>query len=192
MFPTTTHTHTHRRHHRETRRGPGDRPFGPRELLGRAGFGRPGVRRGEIRPLILSVLAKRPMHGYEVIQELEATSGGRWRPSAGSVYPTLQQLADEGLVTSEEVDGRRVYTLTDSGRAAAADAPSPTWADEDDGDDIRRFFAAVMQVERVGSPEARRESRRILVDARRELYRLLAEDDAGSAPAPDAGAPSAD
>jgi DNA-binding PadR family transcriptional regulator len=189
MFPST---HTHRRHHREARRGPGHRPFGPRELFGRGGFGRPGVRRGEIRPLILSVLAKRPMHGYEVIQELEATSGGRWRPSAGSVYPTLQQLADEGLVTSEEVDGRRVYALTESGRTAAVDAPSPTWGDEDDGDDIRRFFAAVMQVERVGSPEARRESRRILADARRELYRLLAEDDAATNASRDAASASAD
>jgi DNA-binding PadR family transcriptional regulator len=160
-------------------------PFGPRDLFGRGGFGRPGVRRGEIRPLILSVLAKRPMHGYEVIQELEAASGGRWRPSAGSVYPTLQQLADEGLVTSEEVDGRRVYTLSESGRTAAADAPSPTWGENDaDPDDIRRFFEAVLQVERVGSPEARRESRRILADARRELYRILAED-AGAGPSRD-------
>lgn len=148
--------------------------------LGR-GFGRAGVRRGEIRPLILSVLAKRPMHGYEVIQELEASSGGHWRPSAGSVYPTLQQLADEGLLTSEEVDGRRVYTLTESGRAAAAETPSHTWRhDEADGDEIRRFFAAVMQVERVGSPRARAESHRILGEARRELYRLLAEDETGA------------
>ena len=77
------------------------------------------IRRGEIRPLILATLAARPMHGYEVIQELEAQSGGRWRPSAGSVYPTLQQLTDEGLLTSEEVDGRRVYSLTDEGKAAA-------------------------------------------------------------------------
>ena len=83
------------------------------------------VRRGEIRPLILAVLATKPMHGYEVITELEAQSGGRWRPSAGSVYPTLQQLSDEGLVTSEEIDGRRVYALTDEGKAAAAAAPAP-------------------------------------------------------------------
>jgi DNA-binding PadR family transcriptional regulator len=128
------------------------------------------------------------MHGYEVIQELEALSGGRWRPSAGSVYPTLQQLSDVGLVTSEEVDGRRVYTLTEPGRTAAADAPSPTWGDRDTGgDDIRRFLAAVMQVERVGSPEARREAHRILADARRELYRLLAEDDAAADARRDAG-----
>ena len=83
------------------------------------------VRRGEIRPLILAVLATKPMHGYEVITELEAQSGGRWRPSAGSIYPTLQQLADEGLVTGEEIDGRRVYALTDEGKAAAAAGPAP-------------------------------------------------------------------
>ena len=184
MFPSTHHIN--RRHHRDARRGPGHRPFGARELFGRGGLGRPLVRRGEIRPLILSALMKRPMHGYEVIQELEASSGGRWRPSAGSIYPTLQQLADEGLVTSEEIDGRRVYTISDTGRAAAADAPSPRWGAPDrDGDDIRRFFEAVVQIERVGSPAARRESHRILADARRELYRLLAEDDAGVAGAPE-------
>ena len=192
MFPSTQHPH--RRHHRDPRHRGDRHPFGSRDLFfGRGVPGRQLVRRGGIRPLILSVLANRPMHGYEVIQELEATSGGRWRPSAGSVYPTLQQLADEGLVTSEEVDGRRVYTLTDAGRTAAADAPRPSWGDGDsEGDDIRRFFEAVMQVERVGSPEARRESHRILADARRELYRLLAEDDAATATAPDAAGPSQD
>jgi DNA-binding PadR family transcriptional regulator len=125
------------------------------------------------------------MHGYEVIQELEAQSGGRWRPSAGSVYPTLQQLSDEGLVTSEEVDGRRTYTLSDEGRAAASAATAhPGW-DDTEGDrapDPRRLamqlVQAAMQVQRVGSPRARRESVEILSDTRRRLYRLLADDEA--------------
>jgi DNA-binding PadR family transcriptional regulator len=170
---------------RDPRHGPGSPPFSLRGLFGQ---GRPGalIRRGEIRPLILEVLQRKPMHGYEVIQELESLSGGRWRPSAGSVYPTLQQLADEGLVTSEELDGRRTYTLTDEGKAAVAAAPhrSPWTVGDGDADrepDIRhlvmQLLEAVMQVQKMGSPAARRESRRILADARRQVYRLLADDE---------------
>ena len=150
------------------------------------------IRRGEIRPLILAALSSRPMHGYEVIQELETQSGGRWRPSAGSVYPTLQQLADEGLATSEEIDGRRTYTLTDAGKAAAAALGTRTqWTDGDgdrDGDlgyVVRQLAGAAMQVQRVGSPAARREAGRVLTEARASLYRLLADDGAPTAP-PDA------
>jgi DNA-binding PadR family transcriptional regulator len=188
--------HEARRGGRHGRSGP---PFTLRDLFGRGQFG-PGVRRGEIRPLILAVLAQKPMHGYEVIQALEAESGGRWRPSAGSVYPTLQQLADEGLVTSEDIDGRRTYTLTDEGRAAAADAaPRTPWADAaDDAEPSIRQLAmqlagAVMQVDRMGSQRAREEARRILTDTRRRMYRLLAEDDdqddpaAGTSSGEDAG-----
>src|SRR5437870_6495489 len=105
------------------------------------------ARRG-VRPAILAVLLDRPMHGYQVIQELEERSGGRWRPSAGSVYPTLQQLEDEGLVRSSEVDGRRVYSLTDEGRSAVAAAPAarPRWADLDGGRDARDVRALAMQL----------------------------------------------
>jgi DNA-binding PadR family transcriptional regulator len=135
--------------------------------------------------LILAALAQKPMHGYEVIQELEAQSGGRWRPSAGSVYPSLQQLSDEGLVTSEEIEGRRTYTLTDAGRAAVAAAPagrSPWSRGTDRGTpDIRslalQLVGAGMQVQRMGSPAAQAEARRILADARRRMYRLLADDE---------------
>jgi DNA-binding PadR family transcriptional regulator len=174
-----------RHHHRGPRRGPGlaEGPFGFRSMLRREGR-RGGVRRGEIRPRVPDALTTRPMHGYEVIQELEARSGGRWRPSAGSVYPTLQLLADEGLVTSEEVEGRRIYTLTDAGRAAAAAAPAPSpWSDPGSGQpDLiaqgRQLMGAVVQVERMGSGAARQETARILADARRQVYRLLAEDEA--------------
>jgi DNA-binding PadR family transcriptional regulator len=166
---------------------------GFRGMLGREGWGRGGmIRRGEIRPLILAVLSVKPMHGYEVIQALEAQSGGRWRPSAGSVYPTLQLLADEGLVTSAEVDGRRTYTLTDAGRAAAAANPAPRpWDDTSSGGepDLQELFiqfaGAVMQVQRMGSAHARAETTRLLTDARRQVYRLLADDE--GEPAPDAG-----
>src|SRR5690349_2816074 len=143
------------------------------------------VRRGEVRTLILGALTTKPMHGYEVIQALEAQSGGMWRPSAGSIYPTLQQLSDEGLVSSEEVDGRRTYTLTDAGKQAVAENPAPTWDAEDEGDDkqpdIRRLAmelaAAVIQVERVGSAAAKRDATKILTDARKQMYRLLSEDE---------------
>ena len=140
------------------------------------------VRRGEVRPLILVALARKPMHGYEVIQALEAQSGGRWRPSAGSIYPTLQQLADEGLVTGSDVDGRRVYSVTDEGKAVADAAPPSPWAGDDRGEthDIRRLgrqvVEAAMQVQRVGSVNAGTAAEQILLDTRAKLYGLLAAD----------------
>jgi DNA-binding PadR family transcriptional regulator len=182
------------RHHHDRARGPASTgPWFPRLLFGQLRGGGPSLRRGEIRPLILAALAQKPMHGYEVIQELEAQSGGRWRPSAGSVYPSLQQLADEGLVTSEEMEGRRTYSLTDAGRAAVTAAPlgRTPWSRGADRDtpDIRslaiQLAGAGMQVQRMGSPAAQVEARKILVDARRRMYRLLADDE-------DAGGPSGD
>ena len=125
------------------------------------------------------------MHGYQVIQELESSTDGRWRPSAGSVYPTLQLLEDEGLVTSEEVDGRRTYSLTDAGRQAAGDLPLQRRFGPDTNAgaetlDVRKLamhlIAAAVQVKRMGSPEANRAAREILTDSRKKLYRLLAED----------------
>ena len=190
MFEHSRRRHTERFGHqdlgreigREIRRNLG---FSLGEALGRGRLG-PAVRRGEIRPLILAVLLEKPMHGYEVIQELEAQSGGRWRPSAGSIYPTLQLLADEGLVTSEDVDGRRTYTLTEAGRkAAAASTTRSPWTENDKDDDrepdIRhlaiQLAGAVIQVQKMGSTDARREASRILTDARRRMYRLLSEDE---------------
>jgi DNA-binding PadR family transcriptional regulator len=66
---------------------------------------------------VLSLVSERPKHGYELMKELEARSGGSYRVSAGTMYPTLQMLEDEGMVTSEQHDGKRVYSLTDLGRA---------------------------------------------------------------------------
>ncbi len=122
------------------------------------------------------------MHGYQVMQELGERSGGRWRPSAGSVYPTLQQLEDEGLVTVEDRDGRRTFALTDAGRTAAEAIPvDRPWARRERGDDLgglaRELGIAAIQVARVGTPAAQDSARTILTDARRSLYRLLADDD---------------
>jgi DNA-binding PadR family transcriptional regulator len=146
------------------------------------------ARRGDVRASILALLAERPMHGYQVIQELETRSEGRWRPSAGSVYPTLQQLEDEGLVRSEERDGRRVFSLTDAADAELARRPETSGApwesmgrSEDSAFELRslsfQLGAAAMQVAQVGSARSIDQARDVLVDARRRLYRLLAEDE---------------
>ena len=99
-----------------------DSPFGGRHwekawFAGPPWGGGRRARRGDVRTALISLLADNPMHGYDLIRELEQRSGGAWRPSPGSIYPTLQLLEDEGLVTSEERDGKRVYTITDAGRA---------------------------------------------------------------------------
>ena len=169
-------------------RWPDDAPPQLRELF-EAFRERAAVRRGDVRQAILGALTERPMHGYQVIQELEAQSGGRWRPSAGSVYPTLQLLEDEGLVHSEVVEGRRTYSLTEAGRAAAAQGPrSMPWdADDarDESGDLRRLaiqlIAAAVQVKRVGSADAVNEARALLIDTRRRMYGLLADEDGGRA-----------
>jgi DNA-binding PadR family transcriptional regulator len=173
-----------RSHHTET--DPRHRLM--REIFGPLREGYAAVRRGKVRPLILAVLHEQPMHGYQVMQELEARTGGRWRPSAGTIYPTLQQLEDEGLVQIEEADGRKVYRLTDAGRAEADASPliRHPWFDKrsaEESMDLRRLavqlIGATVQAQRVGSAEAQRAARDILVDSRRRLYRVLADDDAG-------------
>ncbi|TMB58344.1 MAG: helix-turn-helix transcriptional regulator [Chloroflexi bacterium] len=156
-----------------------------REIFDPLRVGRAMARHG-VRPAILAVLAKAPMHGYQVMQELEQLSGGRWRPSAGSVYPILQQLEDEGMVRSREQDGRRVYTLTVAGAAEAERSPlrRHPWFDARGGKrsmDLRRLavqlVGGAIQVSRVGSEEAQAQAREILIDARRRIYGLLADDD---------------
>jgi DNA-binding PadR family transcriptional regulator len=154
------------------------------------------VRRGDVRTAILALLAEEPMHGYQVIGQLGERSGGMWRPSAGSVYPTLQQLEDEGLVKGEERDGRKVYSLTDDGRTAAARSngtPSPWEMSGSTGAaDLMSLMhplaAAASQVAHVGGPEAVEQAKAVLIDARRSLYRLLAEDEQADTTAAEPGA----
>ncbi len=126
------------------------------------------------------------MHGYQVIQELERRTEGRWRPSAGSVYPTLQQLQDEGLVKATELEaGRRVFELTDAGREeAAASTSPPPWEDvapaHDDATSLKELLAqvaaATWQVTRSGSTKQVGQATEILRDVRKRLYQLLADD----------------
>jgi DNA-binding PadR family transcriptional regulator len=141
-----------------------------------------------VRAAILGLLNEEPMHGYQVIQELEARSGGAWRPSAGSVYPTLQLLEDEGLISGAEVEGKRVFTLTDAGRQAVAEQPEgePPWAAMagEAGDLFHQmrdaFFslgAAGMQVARAGNREQAQKTLDVLVEARKRIYAILAEDE---------------
>jgi DNA-binding PadR family transcriptional regulator len=155
------------------------------------GFGRgPRVGRGDVRSAVLALLAEQPMHGYQMIGELAERSDGEWRPSPGSIYPVLQLLADEGLVRAEESEGRRVFHLTDSGRAyveARADQPKP-WeaaaASVDDGvSDLRSLTfqvgQAVRQVAHAGGDRQIAAAHQVLADTRRALYRILAEDEPG-------------
>ncbi len=86
---------------------------------GRRGHGGRRSRRGDVRAAILALLAEQPRHGYEIIREIGERSGGFWRPSPGSVYPTLQMLADEGLVTSKDEHGKKLFELTEAGQEAA-------------------------------------------------------------------------
>ncbi len=84
--------------------------------VGLGSFGRRFFGPGEMRLAVLSLLGDGPKHGYQIIKELEGRCGRAYRASAGVVYPTLQQLEDEGMVTSEQVEGRRIYKITDAGR----------------------------------------------------------------------------
>ena len=166
--------------------GPGRPGFGPG---GPGPFGRRGRgRRGDVRAAILLLLAEQPRHGYELIQEITERSQGFWTPSPGSVYPTLQALEDEGLVTLDAVDGRRTASLTEAGRgyvAEHAERLGQPWAAQADAGPalaLRREALAVRdavgQVVRVGTPAQQTAAAATLAATRKELYRILAEDGA--------------
>jgi DNA-binding PadR family transcriptional regulator len=104
------------------RRGRGH--FGPGGPFGPGGEGGRFFGRGDIKFVLLELLQERSMHGYEMIKALEERTGGFYTPSPGSIYPTLQMLEDGGMVTSAEVEGKKVYTITDAGRAALAERQS--------------------------------------------------------------------
>jgi len=149
--------------------------FGPQQRM----------RRGDMKYRILELLAEKPRHGYDIIRDLEARNEG-YRASPGSVYPTLQMLEDGGFVTSESVEGKRVYTITAAGRELLAQrAPDFEEDDDDDADErapwveLRRaaiqLGAAVMQIVRERDPAKLGRVREILDRARREIYAILAD-----------------
>ncbi|HET9733365.1 MAG TPA: PadR family transcriptional regulator [Acidimicrobiales bacterium] len=138
-----------------------------------------------MRTAVLLLLDEQPMHGYQLMQTIAERSGGRWSPSPGAVYPTISQLEDEGLVSLTEEGGRRLATLTDAGRQAVADGRG-SWADPfagmtggRPGSDLRSLIqqvhGAVREVARSGSDANLNAAARILADARRALYMLLAD-----------------
>ncbi len=140
-----------------------------------------------MRAAILALLVEQPRHGYEIIREIGERSGGFWKPSPGSIYPTLQMLADEGLVVSRDENGKKLFELTDEGRAAAEQQTgTPPWEHfADDVDpvehDLRKagatLAAAVVQVMRAGSASQQARTVDVLNEARRSLYSILGEVD---------------
>ncbi|MFE6854436.1 PadR family transcriptional regulator [Streptomyces sp. NPDC057674] len=150
------------------------------------GGGRGRARRGDVRASILALLKDRPMHGYEMIREIGERSDGAWRPSPGSVYPTLQMLEDEGLITSASEGGKKLFTLTDTGRAEAEGGPDAPWEDAGRGVDweamneIRQAGFGLMeafgQVWKAGSAEQRKKAVGVINEARKKLYLILADE----------------
>lgn len=170
---------------------------GPPHWAGMFGgmFGRgPRARRGNVRAAILTLLAEQPHNGYQMMQAIEQRSHGTWKPSSGSIYPTLQQLEDEGLVETEEAKpgqaGSRTYKLTAKGKryvdehreeleaewdAAGRGEPAggqPRW---EIAGIIQQVAAAAMQVAHSGTATQLDEAKRLLHEVRRNLYRILAE-----------------
>jgi DNA-binding PadR family transcriptional regulator len=147
-----------------------------------------------VRLAALLLLAEEPRNGYAIMQELEQRSDGMWRPSPGSVYPALSQLEDEGLIRSREGEGGRVFELTEAGRAQVAerpeDAPAP-WDTVGQGvpasaralfGQMRQLGAAVFQVAQAGSTAQAEQAANVLDQARRSIYRILADGEAGERP----------
>ena len=159
----------------------------------------PRVRRGDVRTAIIDVLhrarkADEPINGYQVIQEIAELSNGEWRPSPGSVYPTIQQLQDEGLVESDDARGRRTIRLTDSGaewaeengtdlaavwapfaRSEEAPADEQPSGHADIKSEIGQVVSAVWQLATQGSEQQKKAALDVLVDTRRRLYGILAD-----------------
>jgi DNA-binding PadR family transcriptional regulator len=149
------------------------------------GGGRGRRRRGDVRAALLLLLAEEPRNGYQVMQAIEERSGGRWRPSPGAVYPALAQLEDEGLIRAVDRDGVKLFEVTDAGLAHLADRhdPTPPW----DGDEealpladlkrqLHQIHVAAVQVVHGGNQDQVERAGKTLAEARRALYRILAED----------------
>jgi DNA-binding PadR family transcriptional regulator len=148
-----------------------------------------GAKEGshDVRAAILALLAEKPMHGYQLIHEIEERSGGAWKPSPGSVYPELQLLVDEGLLAAEESNDRKTYSLTDEGRRAAdaAGEHSAPWEAQSTRDGAKMtalpkagidLAQAAAQVGRSGTPEQVKQAVAVLDEARRKLYSILAQE----------------
>ncbi len=179
------HHHEHEHHREPGSSGERAERSGRRE---RGGRGRRHVGRGDVYAATLLLMEEQPLHGYQIIQLTTERSGGMWRPSAGSVYPALQLLEDQGYIQGEQQDNRRVFHLTEPGRAYIAEhrgelvaARDAVTARMDSGDaDLQDVFeqveTAFKQVIHVGTAAQLAVARDLLVTTRRQLYRILADD----------------
>jgi len=148
----------------------------------------PGQRakRGDVQAAVMALLSEQEMHGYQIIQELSERSAGTWNPSPGSIYPALQALERHGMVSSTEVGGKRVFSLTELGCKHAAmlpdQAPWEDMAEDSDGsrrlrDTFHSMMSATVQVARTGNDEYIARTADILADARKSIYLMLADDE---------------
>jgi DNA-binding PadR family transcriptional regulator len=137
---------------------------------------------------LLLLLSEEPRNGYQLMQAIEELSGGRWRPSPGSIYPTLAQLEDQGLIRATERDGANVFELTDAGRNHLKEHSdhAPPWIDAEDAKAFRdlhlqdrQLHIAAMQVVHAGKDSQVIAAAEVLAEARRRLYRILAEEEDG-------------
>ncbi|MGI8501758.1 MAG: PadR family transcriptional regulator [Hassallia sp.] len=142
--------------------------------------------RGDIKYILLELLAEEPRHGYELIKELEARYGGFWKPSPGSVYPTLQLLEEGGYLTFEQIEGRKVYTITETGRELLSERGDRLLSMDRGNrpqqlielkEAIAQVGAAVMQVARNNNADKVTRVREILNRVKREIYSILAEEE---------------
>jgi DNA-binding PadR family transcriptional regulator len=138
------------------------------------------------------LLAEEPRNGYQLMQTIEERSGGRWRPSPGSVYPTLAQLEDEGLIRGVDYDGAKLFEITDQGRERLGESkvdPAPWEAEEDPGSpDLHRMASLIIQIGKAawqvaqeGSKQQTEQAYETLAETRRALYRILAEENGDDA-----------
>lgn len=145
------------------------------------------MRKGDVRSAVLRLLNEKAMHGYQIMSEIETRSGGIWKPSPGSVYPTLQLLSDEGLVEAKESKGRRTYSLTSEGKEVAEAElhnPAPWESGFERPNGPRGTLAmsgvkiakAAAEVARVGTPEDMSKAAQIIDEAASQLSALVAQD----------------
>jgi DNA-binding PadR family transcriptional regulator len=149
------------------------------------GGGRGRRRRGDVRAALLLLLGDEPRNGYQLMQEIQERSDGRWRPSPGSIYPTLAQLEDEGLIRASEREGAKLFEITPAGHdhLAAHKHGAPPWASEDEPEavaalrgEVKQLHIAAVQVAHAGQEDQIARAAKALAGARRDIYRILAEE----------------
>ena len=198
-----SHQHSHQRHHDDLDGGrDGGHEHGRRNHRrphrDGSGHGRRRARRGAIGTAVLALLDERPMHGYELITAFEEKSGGRWKPSPGSIYPALRRLEHRGFITAVETDDdepKRRFELTDLGRQRVAEhrdaGHASPWDEHDLGDhgELRRAIAELVgparQIGRFGTPAQTTSAAAAVKEATAKLYRILADGVADADPATD-------